>query len=326
MKAIVIESFGGPEVLVVKNREAGTPGPGEIRIRIRATAVNRADLLQRMGVYPAPKGAPPDIPGLEYAGEIDAIGEDVSGFREGDRVFGIAGGGTYAEALVVHAKTATAIPDELSWIEAAAIPEATMTAYDAMVEQGRLAAGETVLVSAVGSGVGTAAIQIANAIGARTIGTARSSEKLERAKTLGLHHGVVAKDGQFAKEILATLGGEGPDVVVELVGGSYLAEDIACIAPRGRIVLVGLTGGANAELALGAVLHKRVTIIGTVLRSRSLDEKIAATRSFAAHVVPLVRARKVRPVIDRVFSLEEASEAHAHVASNRGFGKVVLTV
>lgn len=320
MKAIVITRFGGPEVLEVRDVPSPTPGRGEVRVRVRATAVNRADLLQRMGAYPAPPDAPQDVPGLEYAGEIDALGEGVTGWRLGDRVFGLCGGGSYAEHLVAPARALARIPDPLSFTDAAAVPEAFITAWDAMVTQAHLAAGETVLVSAVGSGVGCAAVQLARAIGARSVGTARTADKLERARALGLDLGVVPESGRFATHVGA------PDVILELVGGGYLAEDLACIAPRGRLVLVGLMAGARAELDLGLVLRKRVALIGTVLRSRPLEEKIAAMQAFARHVVPLLSRGLVAPTVDRVQPLEEAAAAHAYVASNQSFGKVVLAI
>src|SRR5580698_9344896 len=198
MRAMVIREPGGPEVL--EEREVPTPEPsrGQVRVRVRATAVNRADLLQRMGMYPAPPGSPRDIPGLEIAGEVDAVGEDVTDRKPGERVFGVVGGGAYAEYLIVHARTLAPMPPGLSFTDAAAVPEAFVTAWDAMVDQARLGAGETVLVQAAGSGVGTAAIQIAKAIGARSIGTARTADKLERARALGLDEGIVAEGGKFA--------------------------------------------------------------------------------------------------------------------------------
>lgn len=326
MRAIVIEKAGGPEVLQLREVPTPEPARGEVRVRVRATAVNRADLLQRMGHYPAPADAPADIPGLEYAGEIDAVGDGVTELRVGDRVYGLAGGGTYAEQLVVHAGTVAKIPGELSFTDAAAIPEAFLTAYDAMVTQGGLCAGETVLVSAVGSGVGTAAVQIARAIGARSIGTARTATKLARAHALGLDDGIDAHSGKFADAVLAATNGRGANVILELVGGAYMAENLACVAPLGRIVLVGLLGGRSAELDLGAVLRKRVRIFGTVLRSRPLEEKILVGQVLSRHISPLVARGALKPVVDRVMPLARAGEAHAWMASNEGFGKLVLTV
>lgn len=321
MKAIVITRFGGPEVLELRECPTPAPGRGEVRVRIAATAVNRADLVQRMGNYPAPADAPADIPGLEFAGTIDALGPGVVDLALGDRVFGLAGGGTYAEAIVVPARTAVKVPAGMSFTDAAAIPEAFITAWDAAVTQAGLGAGETVLIHAVGSGVGTAAVQIARAIGARSIGTARTADKLEQARALGLDVGVSVSDGRFASAVTAA---GAPDVVLELVGGPYLAEDLQCAAPRARIVLVGLLAGARADLDLGLVLRRRLQITGTVLRARPLEEKIAAVQTFARHVVPLLARGVLRPVIDRVLPLAAAAQAHAHVASNKGFGKVVL--
>ncbi len=326
MKAIVISRFGGPEVLELRERPAPEPSRGEVRVRVRATAVNRADLLQRMGAYPAPADAPADIPGLEFAGEVDAVGDAVSDLKVGDRVFGLCGGGAYAESLVAHARAVAKIPAALSFSDAAALPEACITAWDAMVTQAQLSAGESVLISAAGSGVGTAAIQIARAIGARSIGSARTAEKLARARALGLDEIVVASDGKFADAVLAATGGRGADVILELVGGAYLSEDLSCVATRGRIVVVGLMAGVRADVDLGALLHKRARITGTTLRARPLEEKILATQAFARHVVPLVERGLLKPVIDRVMPLQQAAEAHAYVASNQGFGKLVLEV
>jgi len=324
MKAIVISRPGGPEVLELREVEAPQPGRGEIRVRIRATAVNRADLLQRMGAYPAPADAPADIPGMEFAGEVDAVGAGATDHQIGDRVFGLCGGGSYAEQLAIHGRAAVRIPDSLSFTDAAAVPEAFITAWDAMVTQAKLAAGETVLIHAVGSGVGTAAVQIARAIGARTLGTARTAAKLERARNLGLDQEIVTSDGRFANLVAEATRGAGADVILELVGGAYLSEDLRCIAPTGHIVLVGMLGGAQAELDLGALLRKRVRITGTVLRARPFEEKIAVVRAFARHVVPLLARGSLRPIVDRVLPLAAAGEAHAYMASNQGFGKIVL--
>jgi NADPH2:quinone reductase len=326
MRAIVISRPGGPEVLELREVPQPVPVRGEVRVRVRATAVNRADLLQRMGKYPAPLDAPQDIPGLEFAGEVDAIGEGVLDWKKGDRVFGLTGGGAYAEELVAHVRVLVRIPDRLTFEEAAATPEAFVTAFDAMVTQAGLGTGERVLIHAVGSGVGTAAAQIAHAIGARSIGTARTLAKIERARELGLDDGILVRWGRFADEVMDRTEGAGVDVVLELVGGDYFSEDLACAAPRARIVLVGMLGGARAEIDLGAILRRRVTVIGTVLRARPLEEKIQAMQAFARHVVPLLATHALRPVIDRTFPLAEAAKAHARMETNDGFGKIVLTI
>jgi NADPH:quinone reductase-like Zn-dependent oxidoreductase len=278
-----------------------------------------------MGLYPAPPDAPSDIPGLEYAGVVDALGDGVLDLAIGDRVFGLAPGGTYAEALTVHARAVAKLPAELTFVEGAAVPEAFITAYDAMVSQAGLGAGERVLIHAVGSGVGTAAAQIARAIGAEAIGTARTDSKLERARTLGMRHGIHVKGATFADEVLARTG-DGVSVVLELVGGSYVAEDLRCLAHRGRIVVVGTLGGANVDLNLALLMRKRAVLHGTMLRSRPLEERIAVMRTFARHLVPLFATRALVPVVDRTFPLDQAGQAHAYVATNDGFGKVVLEV
>jgi len=324
MKAIVIREPGGSDVLEL--REVADPEPvrGEVRVRIRATAVNRADLLQRMGAYPAPPGSPKDIPGLELAGEVDAVGEGVTELAVGDRVFGLAGGGAYAEKIVLPVPTLARMPSGLSFTDAAAIPEAFITAYDALM-QARLRAGERVLVSAVGSGVGTAAVQIIRALGARAFGTARTASKIDRAKAFGLIDGVVPDEGRFADAVTKLAGGA-MNVILELVGGGYITEDFGCVAPRGRIILVGLTAGTRADVDLSALLRKRVMLVGTMLRARPLEEKILATRMLEDNLVPLVADKKLVAVVERVLPLAKAREAHDLMATNETFGKVVLEV
>lgn len=324
MRAIVIREPGGPEVLELREVPTPEPSRGEVRVRVRATAVNRADLLQRMGQYPAPPGWPQDIPGLEIAGEVDAVGDGVTELARGDRVFGLVGGGGYAEQLVTHARTLARMPPDMSFADAAAIPEAFVTAWDAMVDQGGLAPGETALVHAVGSGVGTAGVQIARAIGARVIGTARTPQKIGRARELGLEHGIVVEGAKFADEVLAQTGGSGVDVVLELVGGAYVAQDVACLAMKGRIVVVGTMAGTEAPIDLRALMFKRGLVRGTTLRARPLEEKILAAQSLQRHLVPLFASGALRPVVDRVFPLARAADAHRLMQKNDTFGKLVL--
>jgi putative PIG3 family NAD(P)H quinone oxidoreductase len=326
MRAIVIREPGGPEVLELREVPTPEPAPGEVRVRVRATAVNRADLLQRVGAYPAPPGSPADIPGLEIAGEVDAVGDGVVDRAPGDRVFGVVGGGGYAEHVVVHARALARMPTGMAFAEAAAIPEAFVTAWDAIVEQAGLSAGESLLVHAAGSGVGTAAAQIARAVGARVIGTARTAKKMERARALGVDDAIVVQGGRFAQEVLARTAGRGADVVLELVGGAYLAEDLACLAARGRVVVVGTMGGATAAIDLSVLMRKRAEVRGTVLRSRPLEEKILAARGLEHHLVPLFERGTLRAVVDRVLPLDRAADAHALLQSNETFGKVVLEV
>lgn len=324
MRAIAISKPGGPEVLTLVDRPAPEPSRGEVRVRVRGTAVNRADLLQRMGMYPAPADAPPDIPGLEVAGEVDAVGPGVERLAVGDRVFGLVGGGGYAEAIVSHERALAKIPAGMSFEDAAAVPEAFITAHDAIVTQAGLRSGESLVVHAVGSGVGTAAAQLGRALGAQVIGTARTKDKLDRALELGMDHGIVVEGGRFADGVRA-VAPDGAAVVLELVGGGYVSEDLRCVQTLGRIVLVGLLAGAKAELELGLVLRKRVRILGTVLRARPLEEKIAAVRAFETQVVPLLARGIVKPVVDCVMPLADAARAHERMASNAGFGKIVLT-
>ena len=321
MKAIAITKPGGPHVLAVVDRPRPEPSRSEVRIRVRATAINRADLLQRMGAYPAPPDSPPDIPGLEFAGEVEALGPGVERLAIGDRVCGLVGGGSYAEQLVAHERAEAKIPGGLSFEQAAAVPEAFITAHDAVVGQAGLRGGETLLVNAVGSGVGTAAVQLGRALGVFVIGTARTADKIERARALGMGAGVVAEGAKFADAVRKH--GE-PQVVLELVGGPYLDEDIRVVQVLGRIVLVGLLAGGRNEVDLGGILRKRLRIFGTVLRARPLEEKIAAMRTFEAQVVPLLQRGLIEPVVDTVMDLDAAAAAHERMASNVGFGKIVL--
>lgn len=330
MRAVFFPHPGPEDVLQVTERPTPEPQPGEVLVRVRAAGVNRADLLQRRGRYPAPDGAPPDVPGLEFAGEVAALGPGVSEWSVGDRVFGITAGGAYAELLRAHAGSIAAIPESLDWVQAAAVPEAFVTAYDALVTQGGLRRGERVVITAVGSGVGLAAVQVTLTMGGQPFGTTRSADKLERARAVGLEHGHVCDSGPegLADAVRAWSGGAGTgaDLVLDLVGGPYVPAAIDALGRRGRIMLVGLVGGSRAEVDLGLVLSKRLTIRGTVLRSRPIAEKIAVMRAFATHVVPLLADGRLRPIVDATFPLEMAAEAHRLVESNGTFGKVVLEV
>jgi NADPH:quinone reductase len=323
MKAIVVPTFGGPEVLRLVEIAEPEPRFGEIRVRVAATAINRADLLQCAGFYPAPAGVPADILGLEFAGIVDKLGDGVVGLALGDRVFGLVGGGAYAEALCIAADCVAKVPENLSLEQAAAVPEAFLTAFDAQVTQSGLQTGETILIHAVGSGVGTAAVQLARATGARTIGTARSPEKLARATALGLDVGIVP-DGGFAKAVLAATAGAGVDVVLDLVGGDYIAEDLNAVAVGGRISVVGLVAGRTTEIDLGLLLRKRIRVQGTAMRSRALAERIAVAQVLARNIVPLLARGTVKPVIAEILPLADACAGHRLVASNDTFGKVVL--
>jgi len=328
MRAVVIARFGGPEVLELRDVARPEPGTGQVLVRVRATALNRADVIQREGRYPAPTGWPQDIPGIEFAGEIAECGPDAREWRVGDRVFGLVGGGAYAEYLVTHERTMARIPDRLSWEEAAAIPEAFITAYDALVTQAGARPSERVLIHAVGSGVGLAAVQLARAVGAVPYGTARHQEKLGAARALGMEEGcVLAEDlGAMATRVSEWTGGRGVDVVLDLVGGPYVRASIDALAVGGRLMLIGTMAGREAELPVGQVMSRRITIRGTTLRARPLEEKIEVTKAFTAQVVPLFARGSLRVPIDGVFPLERAADAHRRLESNLTAGKVVLRV
>lgn len=326
MKAIEISQYGGPEVLSLVDIPDLQAGRGEVLVKVKAAGVNRADLLQRAGHYPPPAEVNPKIPGLEYAGEVIAVGEGITAVSVGDRVCGLAGGATYAEQIVVPVGMLCPIPDNMSWIEAAAVPEAYITAYDAMVSQMRLSAGETVMIHAAGSGVGVAGIQIATAIGARAIATSRSANKIDAAMAAGADAGIVIKDDVFAAQAKALTAGRGVDLVMELVGASYFAEDLRSLSLRGRIIVVGLVSGTKAQIDLGLLLRNRLTVSGTTLRMRPPEEKILATRLLSEHMMPLFKNGKLKVVIDRVFPLPDAAVAHEYMERNANFGKVVLNM
>jgi NADPH:quinone reductase len=326
MKAIRITEQGGPEALHIQQVKGPSPGPSDVVVEVKATAINRADLLQCLGMYPAPPGVPADIPGLEYAGVVSAIGSKVTRWRAGDRIMGIVGGGAFAQKLVTHEREAVPIPPEMTLTDAAALPEAFFTAFDALVLQGCLRSGERVLIHAVASGVGTAAAQIAVTIGAQVLGTSRSQAKLERAKQLGLSHPILAGPAapHFAAKVKEVTGGSGVDVVLDLVGGDYLAETLASVGSGARVLLVGLLAGAATTIELRVLLAKRIKLIGTVLRSRPIEEKILVARAFERQVLPLFAARRLRAVVDSVYPAERVHEAFSRMTGDESFGKIVL--
>ncbi len=317
---------GGPEVLSFEERPDLTPGPSELLVRVRATALNRADLLQIKGHYPAPPDAPPDVPGLEYAGEVLAVGPRVRRFREGDRVMGIVGGGAWAEQLTVHEREALPMPEGMDFADAAALPEVYLTAFDALVLQGGLRPGETVLVHAVASGVGSAAALLCQAMGVRVVGTGRNAPKLARAAEWGVAHTVLVDTAppRFAEAVRQATFGRGADLALDLVGGDWLPETLEALAPQGRALLVGLVAGGKAQVDLGLVLRKRLRLTGTVLRSRPLEEKIALAQAAERQLLPLFRSGALRPVIDAVLPISAMQEAVGRLARNETVGKVVL--
>lgn len=326
MKAVYIKEFGTPENLEIREVEdSPNPQKTEVLINVKASALNRADLLQRRGLYPAPKGFPERILGLEFAGEVAEMGENVSKFKTGDRVFGITAGGAQAEFLLTDESLLAAIPENLSFTEAAAVPEAFITAHDAIFTQANLKTGETLLIHAVGSGVGLAALQLANAKNIRTFGTSRTPDKLEECRKFGLDEAILTDaTTNFAEVIREKTLGKGVDVILDLVGASFFQTNLESLALKGRLMLVGTLGGAASEFDLGVALVKRLKIIGTVLRARSTEEKAEATRKFAEEVVPLFEKGVIKPNVDRVFKIGEIRAAHEYLESNASFGKVVL--
>jgi len=326
MRAAVITELGGPDVLKMMEVDDPVPGPEDVLVDVKASALNRADMLQREGGYPAPPGSPDDIPGLEFAGVVLEAGDRVIGMAEGDRVFGLLGGGGYASRTVTHHRMAVPIPDGWDFIQAAATPEVYFTAYDALFNRGNLQMGEKVLVHAAGSGVGTAAVQLAHHAGAFVYGTAGSAEKLAGAAKLGMDVGINYHDRDFAAVVKEHTGGAGVDVLIDLIGGPYWDQNIASMAVLGRLVEVGLMGGSRVEVDLGRLMGKRLQVTGTGLRGRSLEEKLAVTAQFKRHVLPHLASGSMKPIVDRTFPLEEVAEAHRYMETNANFGKIVLTI
>lgn len=327
MRAIIITSHGGVDGIALQE-VATPPAPtaDRVRVRVHAAGLNRADLMQREGKYPAPPGYPENIPGLEFAGEVESLGESARRWQIGDRVFGITAGGGQAEFVIAAESNLARIPAELNWTEAAAMPEVFITAHDALFTRARLRMGERVLIHAAASGVGTAAVQLAHAAGAIVYGTSRTAEKLEQVRALGLEETIPVANApdEFVRRVRALTADAGVDVILDLVGGDYFPANLEAIAGRGRIICVGLTAGRKSEIDLGLLLRKRATIIGTVLRARTIEEKAEATSRFAAHVLPLVSRGLVRPIVDRVYPAKEVRPAHEYLESNRSIGKVVL--
>jgi putative PIG3 family NAD(P)H quinone oxidoreductase len=327
MRCVRFTEPGGPEVIQIGDVADPRPSANEVLVRVRAAGVNRADLLQRKGLYPPPPGAPPDIPGLEFAGEIEALGDKVFGWSIGDRVMGISAGGAQAQRLAVHHRMLVRIPNALGFEEAAALPEAFITAHDALVTQAGFRAGEAVLIQAVASGVGTAALQLVRAGGGTSIGTSRSKDKLTRAIGLGLNQAIqVGPDRRFSAEVLTLTEGRGADVILDFVGSPYISENVESLAESGRLVWIGTLGGAEGSLDLGAVMRKRLRLFGTMLRARPIEEKILASQAFAKEVVPLLVRGLVRPVLDRAFPMVEVRQAHEQLERDQTFGKLVLQI
>ncbi len=323
----------GDGTIEVREHPDPNPGPGEVLVRVAGAGLNRADLLQRAGFYPAPPGSPPDIPGMEFAGTVVELGDGVDRPAIGSTVFGVVGGGAQAEMVVVPAGQCATVPPGLDLTAMGGVPEAFVTAHDAMCTQAAATAGEWVLIHAVGSGVGTAALQLAKAIGARVVGTSRTADKLEQCEPLGLDHGIVPAthaDGSLDVTALAAeitrLTGGGINVALDLVSGTYVEANVAAAAPGGRIVLIGTLAGGTTTLQILTVMQRRLRLFGTVLRTRTADEKAAATASFSRDVVPFLADGTIAPVIDAVMTLERATEAYDRLASDATFGKIILSM
>ena len=324
MKAVYIREFGGAENLEIRELpDPSKPRGQQVLVKVMRAGLNRADLMQRLGKYPPPAGYSENIPGLEFAGEIAEVGDGVSDHKKGDRVFGITSGEAQAEYLSIDESLLARIPENLSFTEAAAVPEVFITAHDAIFTQGDLQQGEWLLIHAVGSGVGLAGLQMAKAKGALVAGTSRTQNKLDRCKEFGLDLPLLTREPSFA-DAVKQASGSGANVILDLVGGNYFPESLQSLALNGRMILVGLTAGRTSDIDLGAVLYKRAKIIGTTLRMRSLEEKAAATDAFISDVIPLLESGKVRPNVDRVFPASEIQDAHRYLESNESFGKVVI--
>jgi NADPH:quinone reductase len=325
MTAIEIVESGGPEVLQPTRRKVPTPGEGEVLIKVAAAGVNRPDVMQRKGQYPAPKGAS-DIPGLEVSGTIFAVGAGVSGWREGDQVCALVTGGGYAEYCVAPAAQCLVIPKGLSDIEAAAVPETFFTVWDNVFTRGQLKAGETLLVHGGSSGIGTTAIQLACARGAEVIVTAGSAEKCAACEALGARRAINYRDEDFVEIVKELTGGKGVDVVLDMVGGDYTIRNLNALGQGGRLVQIAVQKGTKAEIALHLIMIKQLVITGSTLRARPIAAKAIIADALREHVWPLIAQGKVKPLIHKTFSLDDASKAHALMDTSAHIGKIVLTV
>ena len=324
MRAVVLTEYGDPDVLTVQEVPEPHPGPEEVLVEVVTTALNRADLLQRRGMYPGPN-MDHEIPGMEFSGRVVGSGSAVGAWTEGDEVMGIVAGGAYSERLVIHERQAMAVPSSVGVADAAAIPEVFLTAFDAMVVQGGLTSGRWALMHAGASGVGTAAIQIAKAMGARIAVTA-SAGKLDRCRELGADVVIDYRAQKFVDVVDDVTSGNGVDVVIDVIGGQYTIDNIKSLRVGGRLIQVGVMGEQTVELPLGMLLPKRAAIVGTVLRARPVEEKIALTQRVQAELLPLFDQGTLKPVIDSRFLLDDIVQAHRHMESNANVGKILVDV
>ena len=324
MRAVVLHTYGGPEVLTFEEVAEPVPGPDEVLIDVAATALNRADLLQRMGLYPDPRRVQPEIPGLEFAGTVAAMGDRVTMWQVGDRVMGIEAGGAYAERIATHERQLLAVPASIDLVDSAAIPEVFLTAWDALVLQGGLSSGRWALVHAGASGVGTASIQIAKAIGAR-IAVTCSAGKGELCRSLGADLVLDRSPNDWLAAARAAVPA-GFDTILDVVGGEEIDRNLQAVAQRGSIVQVGLMGGGSTQVNVGLLMAKRAHWVGTTLRARPIEEKVAVTRRFAAEMLPLFDEGRLRPVIDRRYPFAQIADAHRLMESNANAGKIIITL
>jgi NADPH2:quinone reductase len=325
MTVIAIRAPGGPEMLVPEQRPAPQPGEREVLVKVAAAGVNRPDVMQRQGLYPPPKGAT-DIPGLEIAGEVAALGRGVARWKLGDKVMALVVGGGYAEYCVAHETHALPVPKDLKFVEAAAIPETTFTVWHNVFERGRLQTGETLLVHGGTSGIGTTAIQLAKAFGARVITTAGSAEKCAACRRLGADVAINYREDDFVAATKAATDGKGADVVLDMIGGDYIDRNYEAAAVEGRIVQIAVQHGSKATVDFRRILLKRLIHTGSTLRARSVEAKAAIARGVEAQALPLIAAGQVKPVIDSTFPLAQAAAAHSRMEQSAHIGKIVLTV
>ena len=325
MRAVVLRNHGGPECLVIEDVADPQPGPDEVLVDIRATALNRADLLQAMGLYPNPRPADLEIPGLEFSGVVAEVGPRVTMWKPGDEVMAIDAGGGHAERIAVHERQLMAVPKAVGVADAAAIPEVFLTAWDVLVVQGGLTSGRWALVHAGASGVGTASIQIAKAISARIVVTC-SLGKVDACRALGADVVVDYGSDDFVIAVREATGGRGADVVLDVIGGEYVDRNLQAIASQGRIIQVGLMGGGSTSVNLGVLMSKRATITGTMMRPRPIDQKVAITQQFIREMLPLFDTGALRPIIDSRYDFDDIADAHRYMASNANTGKIVIDV
>ncbi|GAA4263614.1 zinc-binding dehydrogenase [Dactylosporangium darangshiense] len=321
MQAVVFTGAGGNEVVQLVERPDPVPTGNDVRVLVRYAGLNPSDAQQRAGRYPAPAGSPADIPGLEVSGIVDAAGDAVTMWSPGDRVFGIVGGGGLADRVVVNERHLARVPESLSDAEAAAVPQVYMTAHDAIRSQAELQAGETLLVHGAAGGVGSAAVQIGLAVGARVVGVARSESSCRAVKAFGAE---VVHDADFAAGVAGLTGGRGADVILELVGAPHFPANLDAVAVRGRIIVVGVGGGSGAQIPLLRLMQKRIRVQGTVLRARTIEQKAEVVRGFEREVLPILASGRVRPVIDQIFPARRVASAFDRLEGPGKFGKVLL--